>query len=205
MPPECTPPRPVRPRAETKTLSSSMPPRATIARRMKRFSSGVVRAGGPELVTADDVLGLIDDPSRIALAAQPIVDLERGTVVGYELLARFSLPEGKVASPEGGFEGRELQAARERGRLELRAQAYPAPASSMAIMAPCRRRTSSARRTVCVSNLGWCSVSSKKSPLRSGCSDSVARTSGCSMCIGSMLIDTNVFSVFISAVGSELD
>ena len=48
-----------------------------------------------------DVRGLIDDPERIALVAQPIVDLKRGVVVGYEVLSRFSIEP--YATPDKVF------------------------------------------------------------------------------------------------------
>ena len=38
-----------------------------------------------------DIQSLIDDPTRCELVAQPIVDLKRGLVVGYEALSRFRL------------------------------------------------------------------------------------------------------------------
>jgi EAL domain-containing protein (putative c-di-GMP-specific phosphodiesterase class I) len=38
-----------------------------------------------------DIQALLDDPARLELVAQPIVDLERGVVTGYEALSRFRL------------------------------------------------------------------------------------------------------------------
>jgi EAL domain-containing protein (putative c-di-GMP-specific phosphodiesterase class I) len=38
-----------------------------------------------------DIAGLIADPKRIELVAQPIVDAKRAEIVGYELLSRFQL------------------------------------------------------------------------------------------------------------------
>lgn len=55
----------------------------------------------PVLVTADDVRLLLAEPQRAVLAAQPIVDLPRGVVVGYELLARFAL--GRPSPPDHVF------------------------------------------------------------------------------------------------------
>lgn len=40
-------------------------------------------------ITADDVRAVLDEPSRLTLVAQPICDLRRGGIVGYELLSRF--------------------------------------------------------------------------------------------------------------------
>lgn len=39
--------------------------------------------------TRADVLGVLADPNRLRLVTQPIVDLARGHVVGYEVLSRF--------------------------------------------------------------------------------------------------------------------
>ncbi|WP_245177556.1 EAL domain-containing protein [Geodermatophilus sp. DF01_2] len=45
------------------------------------------------------------DPSLLRLVFQPIVDLQRGTVAGYETLARFSTPDGRPseATPDRWF------------------------------------------------------------------------------------------------------
>ena len=45
------------------------------------------------------------DPSLLRLVYQPIVDLQRGTVAGYETLARFSTPDGRPseATPDRWF------------------------------------------------------------------------------------------------------
>jgi EAL domain-containing protein (putative c-di-GMP-specific phosphodiesterase class I) len=45
----------------------------------------------PPSLTEGDIRQLLADPNRIALVAQPIVDLHRGAIVGYETLARFKL------------------------------------------------------------------------------------------------------------------
>lgn len=52
-------------------------------------------------VAEGDVLRLLDDASLLTLAAQPIVDLHRGVIVGYETLARFKLD--KPAPPDRVF------------------------------------------------------------------------------------------------------
>lgn len=44
-------------------------------------------------LTPAEVAGLIEDPDRITLVAQPIVDARRGVVAGYELLSRFRLEQ----------------------------------------------------------------------------------------------------------------
>ena len=41
---------------------------------------------------AEAVAGVLADPSRHRLAFQPVVDLQRGTVAGYEALSRFAGP-----------------------------------------------------------------------------------------------------------------
>src|SRR3712207_6824600 len=45
------------------------------------------------------------DPSMLRLVYQPIVDLQRGTVAGYETLARFTTPDGRPseATPDRWF------------------------------------------------------------------------------------------------------
>ena len=45
------------------------------------------------------------DHSLLRLVFQPIVDLQRGTVAGYETLARFSTPDGRPsrATPDRWF------------------------------------------------------------------------------------------------------
>ncbi|MBX3200266.1 MAG: EAL domain-containing protein [Labilithrix sp.] len=74
--------------------------------------------------TAADVHALLAEPSRIALVAQPIVDVRRAVVVGYESLARFSL--GRPTPPDQVFAaatraglGAELEAAVIGRALEL--------------------------------------------------------------------------------------
>ena len=73
-------------------------------------------------LTANDIEELIANPDWVTLAAQPIVDLHRGTVTGYELLARFP----QRASPERILEaasmnglGAELEAIIVQRALEL--------------------------------------------------------------------------------------
>ena len=61
-------------------------------------------------ISASDIRAVIAEPGRIGLVAQPIVDLRRSTVVGYELLARFTLPSDKPSFP-----GRVFQAAAQSG------------------------------------------------------------------------------------------
>jgi EAL domain-containing protein (putative c-di-GMP-specific phosphodiesterase class I) len=48
---------------------------------------------------------VLTEPSRLRLLFQPIVDLQRGVVAGYETLARFSEPDGRPsrASPDRWF------------------------------------------------------------------------------------------------------
>ncbi|MFO0743267.1 MAG: EAL domain-containing protein [Labilithrix sp.] len=67
------------------------------------------KAGGkptvsvPVAVTADDVRAILRTPSLLALVAQPIVDLVRGEIIGYEVLSRFTLPSGRSAFPDKVF------------------------------------------------------------------------------------------------------
>jgi EAL domain-containing protein (putative c-di-GMP-specific phosphodiesterase class I) len=51
---------------------------------------------------AEAVAGVLADPSRHRLAFQPVVDLQRGTVAGYEALSRFAGPPD--AGPDVWFE-----------------------------------------------------------------------------------------------------
>lgn len=44
------------------------------------------------------------DPSRIAIAFQPIADTNRGVVAGYESLARFTSTQGTTATPDLWFQ-----------------------------------------------------------------------------------------------------
>lgn len=48
-----------------------------------------------------DIRRLLDEPGRTSLVGQPIVDLRRGAVVGYEILSRFRLEH--PASPDRVF------------------------------------------------------------------------------------------------------
>jgi EAL domain-containing protein (putative c-di-GMP-specific phosphodiesterase class I) len=52
--------------------------------------------GSIPIPTEDTLRAVLSDPSGFSLAAQPIVDLRNGTIVGYEALARFKLD---VATP----------------------------------------------------------------------------------------------------------
>lgn len=55
-------------------------------------------------LTAEDVRVVLAEPEQtIRLVAQPIVDMRRGVVVGYETLSRFTLPSGKPAFPDKMF------------------------------------------------------------------------------------------------------
>lgn len=58
----------------------------------------------PRSVTGEDVRDLVDDPSGVSFVAQPIVDLSRGVIVGYETLARFALTSGRPSFPEEVFD-----------------------------------------------------------------------------------------------------
>lgn len=58
---------------------------------------------GSPFVDAEAIAAILSHPERISLAAQPIVDLQRATVVGYELLARFAL--GHTIPPPAVFAG----------------------------------------------------------------------------------------------------
>ena len=51
---------------------------------------------------AEALAGVLADPTRHRLAFQPVVDLQRGTVVGYETLSRFAGPPD--AGPDAWFE-----------------------------------------------------------------------------------------------------
>jgi EAL domain-containing protein (putative c-di-GMP-specific phosphodiesterase class I) len=53
----------------------------------------------------DRLAAVFADPSLLRLVYQPIVDLQRGTVAGYETLARFSTPDGRPseATPDLWF------------------------------------------------------------------------------------------------------
>lgn len=67
------------------------------------------KAGGkptvsiPVAITADDVRAIVRNPSTLTLVAQPIVDLVRGEIVGYEVLSRFTLPSGRPGFPDKVF------------------------------------------------------------------------------------------------------
>lgn len=45
----------------------------------------------PPPITEGDIRRILSEPNRVALVAQPIVDLHRGAIVGYETLSRFKL------------------------------------------------------------------------------------------------------------------
>jgi EAL domain-containing protein (putative c-di-GMP-specific phosphodiesterase class I) len=57
----------------------------------------------PVAVAPDDVRAILREPSLLALVAQPIVDLVRGEIVGYEVLSRFTLPGGRPGFPDKVF------------------------------------------------------------------------------------------------------
>lgn len=74
-----------------------------------------------------DIRALIDDPSRIQLVAQPIVDLKRGVVAGYEALSRFQVeprtsPDRVFAEATRQGLGAELEATVVARALDLAAQ-----------------------------------------------------------------------------------
>lgn len=52
-------------------------------------------------ITGDDVRVVLADPTKLSLVAQPIVDVQRAVVTGYETLARFQL--GRPAPPDKVF------------------------------------------------------------------------------------------------------
>jgi EAL domain-containing protein (putative c-di-GMP-specific phosphodiesterase class I) len=51
------------------------------------------------------VAGVLTDPSLLRLVFQPIVDLQRGVIAGYETLDRFDEPDGRPSpdTPERWF------------------------------------------------------------------------------------------------------
>ena len=57
----------------------------------------------PVAITADDIRAILRTPSLLTLVAQPIVDLVRCEIVGYEALSRFTLPGGKNGFPDKVF------------------------------------------------------------------------------------------------------
>src|SRR5215208_1693460 len=63
-------------------------------------TAGPARCAGPGWAQA--VTGVLDDPSRHRLVFQPVADLQRGTVAGYEALSRFAGPPD--AGPDVWFE-----------------------------------------------------------------------------------------------------
>jgi EAL domain-containing protein (putative c-di-GMP-specific phosphodiesterase class I) len=86
--------------------------------------------GGPDPGWPEAVAGVLADPSRHRLVFQPVVDLRRGTVVGYEALSRFRGPPD--AGPDAWFaaagrlgRGAELDARVLRRVLELRPELPP--------------------------------------------------------------------------------
>jgi len=69
------------------------------------FGEGDAMKSGQQRVAEADVRAVLESrggDSALVLVAQPIVDLKRGTVVGYETLARFELASGP-ASPDRVF------------------------------------------------------------------------------------------------------
>ena len=77
-------------------------------------------------VTDEDIQDIIADRERINIVTQPVVDLRRGVIVGYEALARFTLGSGRSSFPEEVFVaaeefglGIEVEAAVVRRALEI--------------------------------------------------------------------------------------
>lgn len=77
-------------------------------------------------VSDEDIQDIIADRERINIVTQPIVDLRRGLIVGYEALARFKLASGRSSFPEEVFTAAEelglaieVEAAVVRRALEL--------------------------------------------------------------------------------------
>ena len=67
------------------------------------------------VVDAGDVEAILGDPRKITIVAQPIVDLHRAVVVGYELLSRFAIdkrvgPDKVFAAAMKAGRGAELEA-----------------------------------------------------------------------------------------------
>ncbi len=54
-------------------------------------------------ITPAEIRGLLAKPSDVILLAQPIVDLRKSAVVGYEILSRFTFPDGKPSTPDKVF------------------------------------------------------------------------------------------------------
>ncbi|HET6337370.1 MAG TPA: EAL domain-containing protein [Polyangiales bacterium] len=72
-------------------------------------------SGYPPLVSEEGIRGILSDGERLAIVTQPIVDLRRGVIVGYEALARFKLekpapPDVVFACAERAGLGEELEA-----------------------------------------------------------------------------------------------
>ena len=63
------------------------------------------RTGAATSAWDDRLAAVFADPSLLRLVYQPIVDLQRGTVAGYETLARFTTPDGRPseATPDLWF------------------------------------------------------------------------------------------------------
>ena len=63
------------------------------------------RTAAPTSAWDDRLAAVFPDPSLLRLVYQPIVDLQRGTVAGYETLARSSTPDGRPseATPDLWF------------------------------------------------------------------------------------------------------
>lgn len=61
------------------------------------FGEGHAMKNVQQRVSDSDVRAVLEDQSGVSLVAQPIVDLKRGTVIGYETLARFELASGPAA------------------------------------------------------------------------------------------------------------
>ena len=54
-------------------------------------------------ITPSEIRGLLAKPSDVTLLAQPIIDLRKSAVVGYEVLSRFTFPGGKPSTPDKVF------------------------------------------------------------------------------------------------------
>lgn len=72
------------------------------------------RSGRPPLVTEDGIREILSGARAFSLVCQPVVDLQRGVIAGYEALARFDLevpapPDVVFASAERAGLGLELE------------------------------------------------------------------------------------------------
>jgi EAL domain-containing protein (putative c-di-GMP-specific phosphodiesterase class I) len=58
-------------------------------------------SGSAQLVSEEDIRLILSDERRLSLVSQPVIDLRRGVVAGYETLARFELEQ--PAAPDHVF------------------------------------------------------------------------------------------------------